>query len=317
MPERGSGNRPLGVRGVRDVDAVRHIDLFSGIGGFSLAAQWVWGDDHEIVCFCEMDPFCQGILKKHWPGVPIVEDVRDVESIRKYATTNVDLLTGGFPCQGFSVAGKQRGKEDERYLWPPMFEVIKAVRPRWVIGENVAGIINLALDTVLSDLEGEGYATGTFVLPACAQNAPHRRDRVWIVANTLRLRRRGRNNGNENGRIRTLQTQRPCSGKESAYVAYAEAVYAQGQSGGQEQRQPWGGSWWPTQSRLGDTLNGLPGWLVRAWGTGEWEAGIPRVATGVKDRVNKLKALGNAILPQVVVPIMQAIKEIECGTWVP
>ena len=154
---------------------MKHIDLFSGIGGFALAASWAWGEDHNVVCFCEMDKFCQKVLNKHWPGTPIVEDVRDVESILAYAnagfsnqqereiqtgrdsldrsgsnrptrthpttgtTTNVDLLTGGFPCQGFSVAGKQRGKEDDRYLWPQMLEIIKATRPRWIIGENVAG----------------------------------------------------------------------------------------------------------------------------------------------------------------------------------
>ena len=434
---------------------MKHIDLFTGILGFSLAAEWVWGDEYELVLCCESDPFCQKVIRKHRPNVPIVEDVRDVRQILAYAqsresrkqtkqegredisrgsqeitpvdifnlpnvTTNVDLLTGGFPCQGFSVAGKQRGKEDERYLWPAMLEVVKATRPRWVIGENVNGIINLALDTVLSDLEGEGYTTRVFVLPACSQNAPHRRDRVWIVAHsgsspdrtkdvadtesgnvsrvlslkgeqsgsgTKRttdrghcsskfgnygtveselglqtdglpgfLARCGGLNENEKCNIQTVSKGRSSdgevralrdigcevestpsrllstkSGDNSMHKMPRRGTSENGNMGAREQNpqdlSDMQEDLYPESFKEAQDLQqGMPernretkrqqtmAWkdfFQRAWGAGEWEEGIPRVAVGVKDRVNKLKALGNAIVPQIVIPIMQAIKAIE------
>jgi len=208
---------------------MKHLDLFSGIGGFALACQWA---GIETIGFVEIDKYCQKVLRKHWPDVPIVEDIRDVERIKEIVANaectsspswrewengkcqedgqkasntrgqnqhrpdtrgqsqsslsnpTAILITAGFPCQPFSVAGKQRSTEDDRYLWPETLAVIKAVKPSWVLLENVTGIINLALDTVLSDLEGAGYSTETLIIPACAVNAWHRRDRVWIVAHT-------------------------------------------------------------------------------------------------------------------------------------
>jgi len=152
-----------------------HIDLFSGIGGFSLAAEEAgW----QTTAFCENEPYCQKVLQRHWPEVPIVENIHEFDGKRH---KGVSLCTGGFPCQGFSHAGERRGCDDNRYLWPEMFRIIKESRPSFVVAENVVGIISVALDTVLSDLESEGYSTGTVVLPACAVNAPHRRDRVWTA----------------------------------------------------------------------------------------------------------------------------------------
>ena len=156
---------------------MRVLDLFSGIGGFSLGLHEA---GMETVGFCEMDSFCQKVLKKHWPNVPIHADIKELDG-HEYRGT-VELVCGGFPCQPFSVAGKQGGAEDDRALWPEMLRVIREVQPTWVIGENVSGIIKMELDSVLSDLEAEGYATQTFVLPACAVDAKHRRDRVWIIA---------------------------------------------------------------------------------------------------------------------------------------
>ena len=196
-----------------------HLDLFSGIGGFALACEWA---GIETIGFVEIDKFCQKVLRKHWPDVPVVEDIHDIEKIKQVIAnaqnsnrrrtsspdytgrrtsetrgcvmqsgarqrdrklhTTVDLITGGFPCQPFSVAGKQRGTADDRYVWPAMLNVIKELKPTWVIGENVAGIINMELNNVLSDLENAGYEVQPFVIPACAVNAPHRRDRVWIIA---------------------------------------------------------------------------------------------------------------------------------------
>lgn len=134
----------------------------------------------RTVAFCEIDPYCRAVLKKHWPDVPCYEDVRTIPRI------GCDLICGGFPCQPWSVAGKQRGTADDRHLWPAMLEVIRRERPAWVIGENVAGIVKLGLDQVLADLEGEGYAARTFGIPAVGVGANHRRHRIWIVAHSER-----------------------------------------------------------------------------------------------------------------------------------
>lgn len=161
------------------MNTIRHLDLFSGIGGFSLAARNVWGAEHKVVAFCEIDSFCQKVLKKHWPKVPIVEDIRNVKG-QEYKP--IELVSGGFPCQPFSVAGKQRSKDDNRYLWPQMLRIIEETQPKWIVCENVFGIINLALDDVLASLEMADYSTESFIIPACTVNAWHRRDRVWIIA---------------------------------------------------------------------------------------------------------------------------------------
>ncbi len=158
---------------------MKMLDLFSGIGGFSLAAQWA---GIETIQFCEIDPFCQKVLAKNFAGVPIHDDIRTFSG--QPLRGRIDLLTGGFPCQPFSVAGKRRGAADDRYLWGEMFRVIQESKPSWIVGENVAGILSsLEFDGVLSDLENGGYEVETLVLPACGVNAPHKRERVWIIAN--------------------------------------------------------------------------------------------------------------------------------------
>ena len=157
--------------------AMRLLDLFSGIGGFSYAAEKLIGG-YETVAFCEMDDFCQKVLKKHWPQVPIFDDVRTLDASR---LGRIDIVTGGYPCQPFSQAGKRQGEKDERHLWPEMLRIIKSCKPRYVLAENVAGHVKLGLDQVLTDLENERYTTRAIIIPACAKNAPHRRDRVWII----------------------------------------------------------------------------------------------------------------------------------------
>lgn len=328
---------------------MNHLDLCSGIGGFALAARWMgW----NTVGFAEIDEFASKVLEKHWPGVPNYGDIRLVpDGIR------ADILTAGFPCQPYSCAGKQLGAEDDRAIWPLVFEVVRRVQPRYVVLENVVGFIGLALDGVLSDLEAEGYETGAVVLPACAVNAPHRRDRVWIVANAGRFdsdRRGGKRGGQETAGARYWITRssehaddvadRSDCGREEAQrldfgggendaPSDSDRPRLEGRLGeslrerpderaARESRphapdpysEPLG---WATEPRgqrgggqsepgLGGAADGLPGRLDGAW-DGDWERGVPRVAKGAKDRAKRLKALGNAIVPQVAYQIFRAI----------
>jgi DNA (cytosine-5)-methyltransferase 1 len=160
---------------------MRHLGLFAGIGGFELAARWM---NWETVAWCEWNEFCQKVLKYHFPEAKGYGDITKTD-FTNYAN-RIDILTGGFPCQPYSVAGKRKGKEDERHLWPEMLRAIREVQPRWIVGENVRGITNwnggVVFDEVQSDLEAQGYEVLPFLLPACGKNAPHRRDRVWFVA---------------------------------------------------------------------------------------------------------------------------------------
>lgn len=160
---------------------ITHLSLFSGIGGLDLAAEWA---GLKTVAQCEWAEYPTKVLEKHWPDVPRWKDIRTLTGGSFYERTGlrtVDVISGGFPCQPFSIAGKQRGREDDRYLWPEMVRVIKELRPAWVIGENVAGIIRMALADILSELETCGYRTRAFLIPACAVGARHRRYRVAIV----------------------------------------------------------------------------------------------------------------------------------------
>lgn len=161
--------------------------LFSGIGGFDLGLYWTGG--FETIWMVEIDEFCQKVLRKHapiyWPNAKFYKDIKDVS---KENLISPDVIVGGFPCQPFSQAGKQRGKEDDRYLWPEMLRIISELKPRWIIGENVAGFINMELENAFADLEAEGYKVEAFVLPACAIEARHRRDRVWILAYSNEVR---------------------------------------------------------------------------------------------------------------------------------
>lgn len=165
-----------------------HLSLFSGIGGLDIAGEMA---GFKTVGQCEWADFQTKVLEKHWPDVPRWRDIRTLTGESFYERTGlrtVDVISGGFPCQPFSYAGKRQGRGDDRYLWPEMLRVISEIKPTWVIGENVPGIVNLALDTVLSDLESGGFCCQPFIIPACGVDAPHKRERVCIVAYDPRKR---------------------------------------------------------------------------------------------------------------------------------
>ncbi|WP_242883091.1 DNA cytosine methyltransferase [Lacrimispora sphenoides] len=325
-----------------------HLSLFSGIGGLDLAAEWA---GFKSVGQCEWADYPTKVLEQHWPDVPRWRDIRTLTGVSFYERTNrrtVDIISGGFPCQPFSVAGKQRGEDDDRYLWPEMVRVIKELRPTWVVGENVAGIINMALDTVLSDLEAAGYTVRTFLLPACGVNAPHRRYRTAIVGYTKhnglssseiarsfakasggepqrkkkasKFERTGKpgdlphvadSNCNrfsctktrksDNDKKRNCEAQKQGRGTKSyAFVSGCKAICnttsQRLQNGSEkplgeqrEKQEPKRSDWWSTEPRLG------------------------RVANGIPNRVDRIKCLGNAVVPAQFYPVFQAIADIELG----
>jgi len=274
----------------KQVDNVHtHIDLFSGIGGFALAARWA---GIETIQFVEIEPFCQKVLQKNFPGVPIHDDIKTFKSDR---FKNVGLITGGYPCQPFSVAGKRKGEEDDRHLWPKMFEIIQNIRPNWVICENVYGHVSMGLDEVLTDLENEAYTCQTFIVPACAKNAPHRRDRVWICAHSINGSDRAiRGQVSEENGIQGINREKVGSGMPSgtdSNVGNAESTRQQSST-----IRPW-------EMQHGGTGTGS-NWF-------EVATRLCRVDDGVSGRVDRLKSLGNAIVPQIAYEIMEAIIQVE------
>ncbi len=327
------------------------LDLFSGIGGFSLGLEWA---GMETIAMCEKDKFCRQVLAKHWPDITIHEDIRKLDG-REYKNA-VDVVCGGFPCQPFSVAGKQLGKEDDRHLWPEMLRVIKESAPAWVIGENVSGFVSMALDDVCLDLEAEGYEVQSFVIPACAVEAHHRRDRCWIVAysdendrrrrvapltrtahtdgtserrsrqslegssegmanaNELRLEEHGHREpenarqGSENladtHPSRKLQPQgseqevRRWIGDSREDVANPNDTRAQGSKKPRSHEEVGKEPNDQHLERCGRSSIGLSNTQRQAC----WlpEPNVGRVAHGVPNRVDRIKSLGNAVVPQLV-----------------
>lgn len=280
-----------------------HGSLFSGIGGFDLAAEWMgW----ENLFNCEWEEFPRKVLKHHFPNAKQYGDIKEFNATT-YAG-RIDILTGGFPCQPYSTAGKRKGKEDERHLWPEMLRIIRECSPRWVVGENVRGLASwnsgLVFEEVCADLETCGYSVQPFVLPACAVNAPHRRDRVWFVASDTNSR--GLEGATKVGR-HGLNAERQggvgnASDTDGEFLEHRNGERATGERTDQEKR---------TQS-----LNG-----ARSWETFPTEPplcgrddGLSKELDGItfpKWRKESIKAYGNAIVPQVALQIFKAIRAYE------
>ncbi len=296
---------------------LRLLDLFSGIGGFSYAAEKLVGG-YETVAFCECDEHAQKVLRKHWPRTEIIGDIRELADDADRFRGMVDIITGGYPCQPFSLAGVRRGDQDDRHLWPEMLRVIKAVRPRWVIGENVAGHITLGLDTVLSDLEAAGYDSRCYVIPAVAADAPHRRDRCWVVGYSdsscesdvtfnEEMRVAGAKDVGNTSRSRLPRHNRRQSGQKFAHRC---KDVADAGSQRQQRQGPHGHAVNPAQDGEGQATEPFNGDLSKVW---QPEPELGRVAHGIPGRVHRLKQLGNSIVPQVAARILYAIREADCG----
>ena len=381
---------------------MRHVDLCSGIGGFALGLSWAGLS--EPVLFCELDAWCRTILKKHWQNVPIAEDVTELARDPARLVPDCDILTAGYPCQGFSVAGLQRGEKDDRYIWGEIFEIVQAKQPSWCIFENVAGHIALGLDRVLSDLEDKAsYEVQTFCIPACSVNAPHLRNRIFIIAHTnrksepastvdeqwlvgntkyngsfaseefgshtendgrtpkrshssikskrasqpsdhadvpdtSRVRHRGRSSqecGTAERLVLTQEQGRSTLGSEAKgrskphrnTVSHTDNTRPQGRLQGRsdtkrkaKQRHTGchdtgdGQSRCNTsqsQSRLGMLADGVSKRMARHEGFDYEPPDIPRVIEGAEMRTAKLKALGNALVPQIIEQIGIVIRKIE------
>ena len=306
------------------------LDLFSGIGGFSVGLEAT--GKFKTIGFCEQDKFCQKVLQKHWQGTEIYEDIRNIDGTKIKA----DVITGGFPCQPFSTAGKRKGTEDDRYLFPEMLRIIKETQARWVVGENVQGIVNMSEGKVLqgihNDLETIGYEVQSFIIPASSQGAWHKRNRVWIVAaNTnsglsireneeIQTRGNTITNGSSSNVTDTdkLRTQVQTQGKHTSIKMFGSSskkrsikkisntkrkglerlnqhsssisqqdqrLQFRNESSRGEKRQK---TWWQTQSELCGVPDGVQYELY-------------------PDRANRIKALGNSIVPQIVTEIGNAI----------
>lgn len=265
------------------------LSLFSGIGGLDLAAEWA---GMQTIAFCERDKFCQKVLAKHWPDVPCFDDVTTLKGSDTHAP--VDLIAGGYPCQPFSVAGRRKGKDDARYLWPEFSRLIDELRPSWVVGENVAGHITNGLDAVCDDLESKNYAVQTYVFPASAVGAHHKRDRCFVVANAKC----------------TTSIKRPESTVQRRWSDKAEQAWVGGSSNDATHANSERCEKFNLAAK--SEVEGLNPWRTdsggRMWAA---EPNVGRVAHGIPGRMDRLKSLGNAVVPQQAYPIFKAIMDIE------
>jgi DNA (cytosine-5)-methyltransferase 1 len=295
-----------------------HGSLFSGIGGFDLAAEWAgW----ENLFNCEWEEFPRKVLKHHFPNAKQYEDIKDFDATDYNG--RIDVISGGFPCQPFSVAGKRKGSEDERHLWPQMLRVIGECKPRWVVGENVRGLVNwsdgLVLEACYSDLENLGYSVQSFIIPACAAGAPHRRDRVWIVAHSDNFGTCSRL-----GEIQSENGEVP-ERNNDAKLSDTSTRNATDTSGKGCERDKLNGTLKGTEWNSNESHNTT----AKFYKIPHWENfptvppicggddGLPKELDGItfpKWRRESIKAYGNAIVPQVAHRIFQSINDYENDT---
>jgi len=274
-------------------DQLTHLSLFTGIGGIDLAAEWA---GFHTVGQVEQNQYALRVLRNRFGRrIPRWTDIRDLSADDFKRRTGIDsptLISGGFPCQPFSCAGKRRGKEDDRYLWPEMFRIVRELRPAWVLGENVAGIVNMELESCCSDLESEGYTVRAFLIPACGVGTLHRRNRLFMVAYTDGSRK---SPGWDNPRMGGIG--------ESIKKIISNAKSRRWQAGKNDQ-----GYLCP---------RGRPNKLGSGGRETDWmqaQSGLDRVLDGVPHRVDRLRCLGNAVVPQQIYPILAGIAQIEKTT---
>jgi len=295
---------------------ITHYDLFAGIGGFSLALDTIFHDQKINHIFCEWEAFPAAVLRKHWPDATYYGDIadlvvdtnmlRDGDGSRKVqeahgeiperydhakpGNANLIILTGGFPCQPFSHAGRRNGTADDRYKWPEMFAVIRNVRPDWVIAENVRGLVTwndgMVLETVCADLESEGYEVQPLIIPAVAVGAPHRRDRVWIVAHD----RRKHGEQGDSKALATDQTIRATSTEANQ----------------RSSEHPWSADW--REVAFATCHDGMDDGLPRRMDGATYRGKVTNELTYAQWRKESLKAYGNAIVPQAAQVIFAAIR---------
>ena len=285
------------------------LDLFSGIGGFSLGLERT--GFFKTVAFCEQDKYCQEVLQKHWKGVKIYDDIKKLEGKEiQDRHGRIDICTGGVPCQPFSVAGKQNGTNDDRYLWPDMFRIIEQLEPTFVIIENVKGLINIqdgmVFETVCSDLESEGFEVQAFVIPAAGVGAPHKRERVWIVGHseyngslTAEIERRNfeTNAWAQERENKTSESERASRPSDDAVMENSGCTLRQRSSIREKNEDEDRKKITDLHQRSSST----------SWGSWSFEPDVGRVAHGVPGRAHRLRALGNSIVPKIAEEIGRAI----------
>lgn len=297
---------------------MRHGSLFSGLGGFDLAAEWMgW----ENIFHCEKSKFLQQVLKYYWPDAELFEDISKTDFTKYHG--KIDIISGGFPCQPYSSAGERKGKNDDRHLWPQMLRAIREIQPCWVVGENVSGILNwsggMVLDEIKADLEGEGFEVfPPCILPACAKNAPHRRDRVFIIAYNPSIRRLQSKQDNEakfsyknvkdvvaaNSNNVAEQCNSSNTGSEGLQSTSLGQQPSISEPAGQSQGSKFSRAFtenegwrkFPTQSPVCSRDDGISTGLV----------GI----TFPKHRAESIQAYGNAIVPQIAYELFKAIDKL-------
>lgn len=257
---------------------------------------------------CEIDPLCRRVLKYHFPNAIQYEDIKTTDFT--VWRGRIDVLTGGFPCQPFSVAGKRKGTDDDRYLWPEMLRAIREIRPRWVVGENVRGFVNwsegMVLDTVFADLEALGYEVQPFILPACAVDAPHRRDRVWIVAHRADARA-------ESMQEREESTDRCEAAADADSYRCGVGTHEQKPVAGEYRTADAGAAGQDAVSEADNrrtSFDSFPSQSPVCCGNDEFSAGLDGITFPAWCR-QSIKAYGNAIVPQVFYQIAKTINEYE------